>query len=86
MHFKFELTDMLREKVVLCKVIQDAITNRKDRLNLANGKVFEQVFVDGKLVLDGMPHGQYSFLVDEAVDPDKVLWDPLNWRNYYTFA
>ena len=68
MAFKFELDETSRKKLVLCRIIEEAIVARKDRLNLVPF-TFHTCLLEHKLVLSGDPHGQYSYVCDlnEAV-------------------
>ena len=71
MHFKFQLTEPMRTKSTLLKIIENMIKIRGNLLN-CHGPFFVDCVPAGKvLVLDGAPHGQFSYVTDQ--DPDIVL-------------
>ena len=57
---KHALTDETRDKVVLIKLINVMLAVH-DILKKDDGKFFEKVLVDGKMVLDGKPYGHFAF-------------------------
>ena len=66
------LTEVMLEKAVLIKIIENSLIQRGNLQNKHGDFFATAKFTDsGKLDLDGAPHGQYTF-THAPDDPDKV--------------
>ena len=83
MKWKTQLSDGLRDKATLAAVIHASIDSRGDLIN-KNGDFFAECLdvTTNKLIMQGTPHGVFTFLTDKpnatTVSPISRLW----WANY----
>ena len=63
MPFGYKIKGAIREEAIQAKVTLKLILSRFDKINIPDTKGYykESITADGQLILDGDPHGIYTF-------------------------